>query len=312
MWWPRLFFPMLAIALSVPATAAARSPSDLAEFARQEARLAAVAYRLTTASARWCPKTAPQPGWILEERRRFDTDDWAEARQVYGAANDDPFIAAVAPGSPADRAGLTRGASIAAINGEPVPRLGDAPTIRIDAAIVMLAALDPAAPLSVTDSTGRTYRLDPAPGCASAFRLERKGAQAAANGILVRIRFDLSREVADEADLAAVVAHELAHNILRHPARLDAADDRSARRVRATELEADRLSVWLMADAGYDPFAAVRFWTHHKRPLIRAATHPPRSERIAAIEAEIAARTAARAADPAARPSLIAAPLPLE
>lgn len=310
MWWPILLFLGLAGALAAPTAASARSPSDLSEFARQEGRLTAVAYRLTIASARWCPKTAPQPGWMLEDRRRFDADDWPAAQQVYGAASDGPFVAAVAPGSPADRAGLMRGIAIAAIDGQLIPTQSDAATIRIDAAIVMLAALDPAAPLTVTDGRGRTYRLDAAPGCASAFRIERKGPQAAANGVLVRLRFDLARSVADEAELAAVVAHELAHNILRHHARLAA--NRSARLVRETELEADRLSVWLMADAGYDPMAAVRFWNRHKRPLIRAATHPSRSERITAIEAEIAARIAARANNPEARPPLVVAPPPLE
>lgn len=310
--WPLSFLPLFVGMLAMPAVSTARSPSDIVEFAAQEARLAAVSYRLTTASARWCPDTTPQPGWLIEDRRRFDAGDWSAAQQAYGATGDGPFIAAVAPGSPADRAGLTRGTSIAAINGEPVPTLGDAPTIRIDATIVMLAELDPAAPLTVTDRAGRTYRLEAAPGCASAFRIERKGAQAAANGTLVRLRFDLAREVTDEAELAAVIAHELAHNILRHHDRLAAAGNRSARLVRATELEADRLSVWLMADAGYDPAAAVRFWTRHKRPLIRAATHPPRKERIAAIEAEMAAMTAARAADAGARPPLVVAPPPLE
>src|SRR3546814_2491582 len=69
--------------------------------------------------------------------------------------------------------------------------------------------------------------------------------------------------------LAAAVAHELAHNILRHRERLDAADvarglfkgfGRSARLFRQTEIEADRLSAWPMRGAGYDPPAAVRFW----------------------------------------------------
>ncbi|SKB69555.1 M48 family metallopeptidase [Sphingopyxis flava] len=309
--WPLLLTPVLVGMLAAPA--GARSRADFAEFAAQEARLVAVSHRLTTASADWCPATMPQPGWLLEDRRRFGDDDWSDAQRVYGATGDGPFIAALVPGSAAERAGLVRGTVIAAINGEPIETPSNDETIRIDAVIVMLAALDPAAPLTVTDGAGRSYRLGAAPGCASAFRVERKGAQAAANGVLVRLRFDLARDVTDEAELAAVVAHELAHNILRHRARLAAASDgRSARLVRATELEADRLSVWLMADAGYDPAAAVRFWTRHKRPLIRAATHPPRKERIAAIEAEMTAMASARAADPSARPPLAVAPPPLE
>src|SRR3546814_9337771 len=93
--------------------------------------------------------------------------------------------------------------------------------------------------------------------------------------------------------LAAAVAHELAHNILRHRERLDAADvdrglfkgfGRSARLFRQTEVEADRLSVWLMRGAGYDPQAAVRLWgrfgTRGGPVLIQPSTHPPRRDRV--------------------------------
>ncbi|APZ99028.1 hypothetical protein BWQ93_11390 [Sphingopyxis sp. QXT-31] len=304
---PRLPLLLLAAAVLAPASAAAADP---AEIAHQEARLAAIGWRLTSGGARWCPELAPQPGWILGDARRFDTRERAAVQLAYGASGDGPFVAAVASGSPADRAALARGTAIAAIDGQPVPTLGDGPTMRIDAVQVMLAAREPAAALTVTDDGGRRYQIGASPGCASGFRVERSGKQAAANGKLVRVTLRLAASVAADDELAAVAAHELAHNILRHPQQLAAS--RSVDRVRATEIEADRLSVWLLADAGYDPRAAIRFWQRHKKPLIRAATHPPRRERIAAIEAEIAAMTSARAADPAARPPLVAALAPLE
>ena len=289
------------------AAAAAAEPSPYATLAAMEARVAAIGFRLTTANAAWCPQTTPQPGWILGDLRLFKTGDRAAARATYGAS-DGPFVAAVAPGSPAERAGLSRGTRIAAINGKAVPTSNDEPAIY--EIIVALYDLDPSAGWAVTDAEGRVHRLAAAPGCASAFRVERKGAQATANGIVVRVTLKLAQSIADDEELAAVLAHEIAHNILRHRDRL--AGDRSAARVRQTEFEADRLSVWLMAGAGYDPAAAIRFWNRHKRPLIRDASHPPRSERIAAIEAEIATMKAARKADPAARPPLVNSLPPLE
>ena len=300
----------LSLALSpAPATAGDARTDYYSALADQETRLATVGYRLTTANARWCSEVTPQPGWILGDLRQFEAGDRAAAGKIY-RAGDGAFIAAVAPGSPADRTGLTRGTRIAAIEGDAIAPADSGPTIRIDTAIVKLYTIDPTAPWTVTDDTGRLYRIAPTPGCASAFRVELGGAQAAANGILVRVTLKLARSIADDDELAAVVAHELAHNILRHRDRLGA--DRSAARVRRTEFEADRLAVWLMADAGYDPAAAIRFWNRHKRPLVRAASHPPRSERIAAIESEIAAMQAARAGGAAARPPLIDAPPPLE
>jgi hypothetical protein len=304
-----LLLAVTAATLSAPAAAKDARTTYFSGLAEQEARLAAIAYRLTTANAGWCPQTTPQPGWILGDLRRFKTSDRPAAGGIYGTS-DGPFIAAVAPGSPAESAGLLRGTRIAAINGKAVPASGDEPTIRIDEIIVALYDLDPASAWAATDAEGRVHSLAAAPGCASAFRIEFTGAQAAANGILVRVTLKLAQSVADDDELAAVVAHELAHNILRHRERL--AGDRPAARVRQTEFEADRLSVWLMAGAGYDPAAAIRFWNRHKRPLIRDASHPPRSERIAAIEAEMATMQTARTADPAARPPLVISPPPLE
>lgn len=299
----------LSLAIPAPATVRAEDPSHYAAFAQQEERLAAVAWRLTTAGAGWCGKTTLQPGWILGDLRQFEQEDRAAASETYGAA-DGPFVAAVAPGSPADRAGLTRGTRIAAINGETIAAAGSEPTIRIDTIIVKLAALPANAAWTLTDADGRLHRVEPAPGCASAFRLEQRGAQAAANGILVRVTVKLAQSIAADDELAAVVAHELAHNILRHRDRLGS--NRSASRVRKTEIEADRLSVWLMEGAGYDPAAAIRFWERHKRPLIRDASHPPRGERIAAIEGEMAMMRTARAAVAAAGPAWIDTLPPLE
>lgn len=304
---PRLPLLLLAAMMLTPASAVA---ADIPGLVRQEDRLAAIAWRLTTGSAHWCPQTVPQPGWILGDQRRFDKRERPAAKLAYATGGEGPFIAAIAPGSPADHAGLARGTGIAAIDGQPIPTLGDGPTVRIDAVQVMLAAREPAVALIVTDDGGRRYALAPSPGCASGFRVERSGPQAAANGKLVRVTLRLAASVVADDELAAVVAHELAHNILRHPSEL--AGQRSVARVRATELDADRLSVWLLADAGYDPRAAIRFWERHEKPLIRAATHPPRRERIAAIAAQIEAMAAARAADPAAGPPLVAALAPLE
>src|SRR3546814_12802673 len=64
---------------------------------------------------------------------------------------------------------------------------------------------------------------------------------------------------------------------------------RNARLIRTTEIEADRLSVVLLANAGYDPMAAARLWRDHGKRLgdggLRAGTtHLGLADRIAPVE----------------------------
>ena len=152
-------------------------------------------------------------------------------------------------------------------------------------------------------------------GCASRFLiLPSRQLNAFANGRSVQVTSRLAEEVGREDELAAILAHEFAHHVLRHRARLDASGvargmmrnfGRNARLIRATEEEADRLSVWLLARAGYDPQAAVRFWTWFGRRgfnMLGSPTHGGWRSRVARLEAEIAAM---RAAGPNGRPDFL-------
>lgn len=135
----------------------------------------------------------------------------------------------------------------------------------------------------------------------------------------------LMRLAADDAELAAVVGHEVGHVIARHSAqRVGAsqvsqlgvgviaallgaggyADPRTAQALlgagaqygillpfsRSQELEADRIGLGLMAKAGYEPKAAIRFWQRMMRsggakPPAILSTHPADQERIERLEA---------------------------
>jgi predicted Zn-dependent protease len=99
--------------------------------------------------------------------------------------------------------------------------------------------------------------------------------------------------------IAAALAHELAHNWLGHRARLDLTG-RSWGQVKATEREADRLSVWILANAGFDPQAAIRFFERwgpkHDLGIFSSPDHDRWKTRVKRITAEIARLRAAQAA----------------
>lgn len=326
---PASILAVLTLLIAAPAQAAVPADrSPYVELAGLESRVAAIGYRLTTANAAWCLARQPQFGWVWGDPRLYDTARRGAALAVYGAADRDAvFIAGIAPASPAAAAGLRVGTAVLGMQGAPVPNGQDAhPFARITAIEIQLAALPPAAPLALATGDAVGLTITPVPGCISDFRVEASEKPGAvADGRMVLVNQGLAGFARDDAELAAAIAHELAHNILRHRARLDAAGvdrglgkqfGRSARLFKQTEIEADRLSAWLLAGAGYDPAAAARFWQsfgqREGRPLFQAGTHPRWRDRVASIETEVAAIAAARAAGQPLHPPLIDAPPPLE
>ena len=305
-----------------------RLATAMAEIAAMEARVAPLAARLARGAASWCPLTMPTPGWLLGDRRLYSDQVWPLARTAYGAADADTlFIAALDRDGAAARAGLRVGDSITGIDGMAPTAIDDSPHGRMAWAQAMLADLPATTSLEVHIARlPGAVRLSAAPGCASEFRVEAYDAvKAQADGTIVYIPGGMVRFAADDGELATVIAHEFAHNILRHRARLDAAGidrglgqqfGRSARLTRLTEIEADRLSVWILADAGFPADTAARFWQSYGQRrgggIFAAPTHPRWRERVRIVTAEAALMQRLRAADPVIAPPLVTNPPPLE
>lgn len=130
----------------------------------------------------------------------------------------------------------------------------------------------------------------------------------------------------DEAELAAVLAHEIAHVSERHIVReLRVGTDRESPELtlvrlltspgeagrtafllaidealnilfdrgfrKEEEFAADHLATFILANAGYDPLALRRFMARTQRDMAQTSrTHPPSPDRLGALDALIAAQ----------------------
>lgn len=294
------------VALSTPAAGDDSAAATFAALREVDGRMAAIAYRLTTANAPLCRTLSPTPGWALHSLGQYDPALRDQARRSFGF--DAPIaVEAVVPGSAAAAAGVHPGDSIVAVDGRRMTGVAPGNTADSagrDAAVAAIAAVPADRPLEVQLIRGartRTVRIAASPGCRSAFEvLLGPKMDASSDGHIVQIGVRFFERYADD-EVAVVVAHELAHTILRHADRLDAAKvnrgllaevGRNGKLFRITEEQADLLGMYLLRNAGYDPQIAVRFWRDHGGDvdggLFRSRTHPSSAARAKAVAAEIA------------------------
>lgn len=329
----RLVLAVLCAGLAAPAYAAP-APDAAAELAKLRAadqRVLSVGYRLATSNAPFCQVTESSIGMTLHHIGQYGDAD--AARTTFGFARDYAVLALV-PGGPAATAGVLLDDAVAAFNGKPLQASAaeleaidqPAPYRPVAWADATLRSALGNGPVSLTlqrDSAAVDVALTGTPACRSRFELRPTGEYgASADGDIVGITSAMLGFMVDDDELAAILAHELAHNILEHRKRLNAAGiqrglmqqlGRNARLTLETEIEADRLSIWLMANAGYDPSGAVRFWTRYGKQrgkgIFSAPTHYRWKKRVALFEEEMA-RLAGAAKDPRGWfPPLLAEPL---
>lgn len=295
--------------------AATYDPSYWQALRTVDGRMATIAWRLQTGNAAVCRGLQPAPGLQLHAVDQYAGDAAQDARRTFGFAT--PVqVEVVAPGSAAAAAGVTADDGLVAVNGEavPAPTPTSAGTSATRDAVNALIARQPAdRPLTLTLVRGgatRTVTVPASPGCRSAFEvLLGPGLKASSDGRIVQIGVRFFETLPDDK-IAAVVAHELAHTVLRHRARLEAAGvqwgllsefGRNARLFRRTEDDADLLSVHLLRNAGYDPRAAVRFWREDGGKvdggLFRGPSHGSAKARADAIAREAAGLPPPGAAD---------------
>lgn len=280
----RLAFVATALALAAPSAA---QPVD--DLQQDDAQVQTIGWRLSHANARFCARGAPGIGLLLGDAQTFA--DPEVARAAYGLSGD-IAVAAVAAGSPAEAAGLSANTVVTAVDGVPIgptPRKGSWDRVwALQTRLEQAAARD--GKVSLTLVGGQVVTVPAAPSCGVRFILDDGKNNAGATRSQVRIgREALDQLGGDEAMIAAVLAHELAHAALDHETLLGPGK-RSTDAVRRTEREADRLSVWIMANAGYPPEAAlrmIRLIQPRGLLVIPGATHGKASTRAKEMAAEI-------------------------
>ncbi|WJY18975.1 hypothetical protein QQS45_01625 [Alteriqipengyuania flavescens] len=281
----------------------AKAQATDANMTQLDARLSGVAHRITAANAPLCRYSMPGLGLSLISRDQYSDTPYD---QPHPAFIDDSRVAlsAVAADGPAARAGLRAGDALWLAAGEPLPERREEDQFRYMSVFSALADRDSAAPVTLSVSRGAyltEVTVEPAPACRSLIEIFPSNEKfARADAEIVQISSALAATL-DDGQLAVVVAHELAHQVLEHRRRLEEAGVRkgllaefgkNARRNRRAEIEADRLSVHLLANAGYDPMLAPQFWlseTGAERDggWLRSRAYPARERRAALMETEI-------------------------
>lgn len=300
-----LFLLICLPGLAIGATAGDdRIQAALIGLQAKDARVAAIAFRLVTANLALCPVRAPQSGMILHDAAQYREDFRQAAIRAFGLG-DGPSILAIVPAGPAAVAGLRVGDRLVAVDGAPfvavATRVSKGSYAGMDRAAQMLdAALAHGRAIIDARRGGVAIHavIVPVPGCASRVQLVPSDSyDSGADGSLITITTALMDFTLDDDELAMIIGHEMAHNVLGHRAILAAAGikgglsshfGRAAARIRATEMEADRWGVFFAARAGYAADAGPRFFARfgrsHGLGFLSDPTHPTEALRVRALE----------------------------
>jgi Zn-dependent protease with chaperone function len=287
---------------------AAQSGEAMTALVEQDVRLATIAERMLGANRDLCRQHMPLTGLVLHSRDQYGATVAGSA-----FANGRIAIAAVVPGSAAS-ASVAPGdaiAAIAATRSDTLVAEGEAP-LR-DSAFELFAAQPAGAPLAlavVHDGRERAITLEVPTGCRALVEIRAtSGLNARSDGRVIQINYGLAAQATDE-ELAVIFAHEMGHLVLEHRRRLSAAGvekgffgefGRNQQLNRQVEVEADRIAAHLLANAGYDPAIAPKFWRSSlggraSGGLLRSSTYPSAEARAQLIEREIAEYIGAGAA----------------
>jgi len=313
---------------------------------RNSQRVHAVAYPILVAGAPLCSDDIARGHGLLIVNKYFFKKDYRAAAERALGIGDTLKIAGVAPGSAGERAGARDGDILVTLNGWQVPMGEDA--LKLFHQKLSELAKQKADPILTINREGvpRTLKIVPDVVCNYGYEAtEGSDVNAWADGKDIHIEAGIIRFVQDDNELATVVGHEIAHNMMDHIQKgrgnvvigtvvdilfagvgvnTQGVFGRIGRQAFSQEFEAeaDYVGLYLAARAGFKIDDAPYVW---RRMALNypgniksnhAAAHPATPHRFLALEKTVAEINAKQAAgrpllpekhDPAATP---AAPVP--
>ena len=284
-----------AIGAFVMSSVASAAPMSLRAFAEQQVRVATIGYRLNTANANSCQQPQMLTGMLLHDLSQYDPGIRTAVSQAFSLGSGFGIMQIV-PGSAADRAGLRVDDEILAVRGvsveDPasVARSGKSYRRMERFAAFLQSALQQGSADLLVRRNGAIMRvtLKGEAGCGGELSLLNSGEQNAwSDGSRVAVTTGMMRLAHSDDELAFVVAHEMAHNLLGH-SRSSVSQIFGARR---SEIDADQMAVRLMTYAGYQPESGINFLESARRRFWWSISldHPGFGTRIRAVTAAISA-----------------------
>jgi hypothetical protein len=303
---------------SVPLPAAApEAPAQrLSALTDLDQAVARVAWRLSESNVDLCPVVRQSAGWALHAANQYSAELRPIAQERFSLRGDLPGILAAPPGSPADRAGLRVGDLVLSVAGVPLAEGSLRGRPQYEGLAANIARLDDAlsrGPALLSIQRGdRQIDVAVTPKRACGYEVQLNPSDdlnAQADGRRLFISTALARFAASDDELAIILGHELAHNVLGH--RRWSETGGAGRTVVGRdcsedlcggdrERQADRTGLYLMARAGYRPAVAAPFWRRFGESNWRVryaqlahASAGTRAQRLEEVQAEIEALQAA-------------------
>lgn len=277
-------------------------------------RVARVAFRLSQANVDLCPTVRQAAGWTLHSARQYSLDLRPHAESRFGLEGDLPGVLVAPPDSPAAKAGLRQGDVILKVGGVDLAVGDGRPTPQFEGLARNVAIVDAALARGATTFTVRRddavmpATVTPERTCGYEVQLNPSDElNARADGRRLFISTALAGFAQSDDELAVILGHELAHHVLGHRTWSDVGGvGRTSNAVEVAEGEggrerqADRVGLYLLARAGYDPAVAAPFWRRFgesnwrvRYPQLEHASAGSRAQTLEAVHAEIAAKQTA-------------------